>query len=64
MSEEPVVSHEGSDLEAQICALKDLDLLGLRDVWRSHWGAVPNLRSVGLLRRIIAWRLQAGEEGA
>ena len=36
---------------------------GLRGVWRHHWGAPPRLRSPELLRRAIAWRIQAAAFG-
>lgn len=39
--------------------LESLDLIALRDRWRALYGAAPLLRSPALLRRIIAWRLQA-----
>ena len=40
-------------------ALAGLDLEGLRAAWRTHYGAPPSLRSVELLRLLLAWRLQA-----
>ncbi|MBX9729016.1 MAG: DUF2924 domain-containing protein [Sphingopyxis sp.] len=40
-----------------------LDLEGLRDFWRGRFGAPPPLRSVELLRLMIAWRLQAALSG-
>jgi hypothetical protein len=40
-----------------------MDLEGLRQVWRAHWGAPPRLRSPELLRHAIAWRLQAAAFG-
>ena len=52
-----------ADLEAQVCALERMDLVGLRDFWRARWGREPRMRSVGLLRQIIAWRIQAEVEG-
>jgi hypothetical protein len=52
-----------SDVEADVRALEALDLAGLRQVWRDRWGLEPKLRSVDLLRRIIAWRIQAGMHG-
>lgn len=47
----------------QVRALADLDLVQLREVWRVHLGAPPKLRSVDLLRRLLAWRLQADAAG-
>jgi hypothetical protein len=49
--------------DKQVKALECLDLDGLRAVWRTHWGAPPPLRSVDLLRLLIAWRLQATAQG-
>lgn len=42
------------DLEA--ITHENLDQLRAR--WAKRWGSPPRLRSVALLRRIIAWRLQ------
>ena len=50
-------------LAREIAALEAMALDELRQVWRSHWGAPPPLRSVGLLRLTIAWRLQAQDLG-
>ena len=47
----------------QVEALARLDLDGLRTVWRRHWGPPPKLRSVELLRLMLAWRLQAALAG-
>jgi hypothetical protein len=47
----------------EVEALARLDLEGLRSVWRRHWGAPPKLRSVELMRLMIAFRLQAAALG-
>ena len=47
----------------EVQALTRLDLEGLRGVWRQRWGAPPRLRSPELLRRAIAWRIQAAAFG-
>lgn len=39
--------------------LASLDLEGLRSAWRTRYGPPPPLRSVGLLRLCLAWRIQA-----
>jgi hypothetical protein len=52
-----------SDVEAQVRALERMKLADLRDFWRGLWGAPPKLRSTELLRLIVAWRLQAANEG-
>ena len=43
--------------------LESLDLAALRAVWSRHWGEPPGLRSAGLLRLMLAWRLQAAAHG-
>jgi len=48
----------------EVCAFDEMGLNELREVWRAHWGPPPPLRSVGLLRLSLAWRLQAQELGA
>jgi hypothetical protein len=51
------MSHEAITEEVQ--ALERLDLEGLRDEWRRRCGPPPSLRSPDLLRRMLAWRIQA-----
>lgn len=47
-----------ADQEAR--RLETLDLAGLREVWRSQFGLPwPKHRSADLLRRLLAWRIQA-----
>ncbi|WP_242141144.1 DUF2924 domain-containing protein [Sphingomonas sp. TREG-RG-20F-R18-01] len=43
--------------------IADLDLVALRELWRQRYGAAPSLRSVPLLRRLLAWRIQAEAYG-
>ena len=43
----------------EVQALARLDLEGLREAWRSRYGAPPALRSAELLRLMLAWRIQA-----
>lgn len=42
--------------------LETAGLSELRAEWEQRFGAVPRLRSPDLLRRILAWRIQAAEE--
>jgi hypothetical protein len=49
------ISKELEDLLERIGRMR---LAELRELWRTRWGAPPRLRSVRLLRRLIAWRLQ------
>ena len=48
-----------SDLEAEVAALKQLNLHELRDKWRERFGAPPKVRSTEILRLLLAWRIQA-----
>lgn len=50
-------------LDAEVAALSNLDLEGLRAAWRQRYGPPPTLRSVELLRLMLAWRLQAAVHG-
>ncbi|MCW3780363.1 DUF2924 domain-containing protein [Defluviimonas salinarum] len=50
-------------LGPEIAALEPLDLDGLRAAWRAAYGPPPKLRSVELLRLVLAWRLQADAQG-
>lgn len=43
----------------EVGALANFDLEGLRTAWRARYGSPPSLRSVELLRLMLAWRLQA-----
>jgi len=55
------VSPESVDVQVQ--ALELLDLEGLRTEWRRRYGPPSKLRSVDLLRRMLAWRIQADTFG-
>lgn len=50
-------------LEDEVRALADLDLQQLRTIWTKHVGPAPKLRSVELLRLLLAWRIQAATLG-
>jgi hypothetical protein len=47
----------------EVEALAGLDLEGLRAAWRARYGAPPPIRSVELLRLMLAWRIQAAACG-
>jgi hypothetical protein len=49
--------------EVEIIHLDGLDLHELRDVWRHHLGAPPNIPSAELMRRWLSWELQARMQG-
>ena len=46
-------------VEAELDALQAMGLAELRAFWSARWGLAPRLRSKGLLRHMIAWRLQS-----
>ena len=46
-------------LETEVARIGGLDLEGLRSEWARLFGPPPKLRSVEMLSRLIAWRLQA-----
>ena len=50
-------------LHAQVKALEPLGLEDLREVWRKAYGPPPKLRSPDILRRLLAWKLQAAVHG-
>jgi hypothetical protein len=47
----------------EVRALTRLDLEALRHVWRRRFGPPPTLRSPDLLRRLLAWKIQAAALG-
>lgn len=55
MSEDAVMAEVGT--------LDALDLEALRAEWVRRYGAPPTLRSVPILRMVLAWRIQAGQLG-
>jgi len=50
-------------LDEEIRALKRLRLEELRSEWRRRYGGPPALQSADLLRRMLAWRIQAAIHG-
>lgn len=48
-----------ASIQQEVEALAALDLEGLRAAWRRRYGTPPRLRSIELLRLLLAWRLQA-----
>jgi Protein of unknown function (DUF2924) len=50
-------------VEDLVQGLETRDLEGLRAVWSAQLGPPPKLRSVELLRLMLAWRLQANVRG-
>lgn len=48
-----------ADVEELVTKIENLDLEGLRSLWRERYGAPPPLRSTPILRQLLAWRVQA-----
>lgn len=46
-------------VEQLVEEIEHLDLEGLRKFWGKRYGAPPPLRSVPILRQMLAWRVQA-----
>jgi hypothetical protein len=46
-------------IEVELRAVGTMPLNELRGLWATRWGQAPSLRSVDLLRSLIAWQLQA-----
>ncbi|MCA3643291.1 MAG: DUF2924 domain-containing protein [Methylobacterium sp.] len=53
------MKHRANSIEDEVRALAHLDLNGLRNRWSQQFGPPPKLRSVDLLRLMLAWRMQA-----
>ena len=59
----PRAASRESQITEDVRALASFDLEALRAEWRQRWGDAPCLRSPDLLRRMIAWRIQAAAFG-
>lgn len=46
-----------------VAALETMSLAELRTEWGRRYGAAPRHRAVDLLRRVLAWRIQADFHG-
>lgn len=49
--------------EAFLTNLETMPLEPLREEWRRRWGPPPAMRSVRLVRHLIAWRIQSARHG-
>jgi hypothetical protein len=54
------MEHGVENIVAKIAAM---DLEGLRKLWGKRYGAPPSLRSVPIIRMLLAWRVQAEASG-
>lgn len=51
------------NVSGAVARLADMDLKALRIEWERRYGVAPRHRSVDLLRRVLAWRIQADVHG-
>lgn len=49
--------------EEFLTSLETMPLASLREEWQRRWGLPPAMRSVRLVRHLIAWRIQAACHG-
>ena len=57
------MSRAKSKITRDVAALTTMALADLRKEWERRYGAAPRHRSVDLLRRVLAWRMQADVYG-
>ena len=57
------MSRLRSKITREVAALVDMPLKDLRREWERRYGAAPRHRSIDLLRRVLAWRIQADAYG-
>lgn len=57
------MSRRSSKVARDVSALTDMSLRELRTEWERRYGAAPRHRSAQLLRRVLAWRIQADVHG-
>ena len=50
-------------VQSDVAGLGSMGLHELRRIWRARFGEPPKLRSVELLRHLLAWRIQAAALG-
>lgn len=53
-----------ASIEDQVAAIGTMDLEALRSAWGERYDAPPSLRSVPIMRMLLAWRVQSDAWGA
>jgi hypothetical protein len=48
-----------TSVEEMVAAIAAMDLQSLRLAWGQRYGAPPSLRSVSIMRMLLAWRIQS-----
>lgn len=57
------MSRAKAKASREVAALAAMTLAQLRSEWERRYGAAPRHRSADLLRRVLAWRIQADLHG-
>jgi len=57
------MSRVSAKIAREVADLEGMTLLELRLDWERRYGAAPGHRSADLLRRVLAWRIQADAYG-
>lgn len=50
-------------VKAQIASVAEMPLKELRNLWKELYGSPPTIRAADLIRRVLAWRIQADAYG-
>ncbi|MFC4291435.1 DUF2924 domain-containing protein [Sphingorhabdus arenilitoris] len=50
-------------VKAEVAAIASMNLSELRALWRERFGDPPTIRAADLIRRVLAWRIQADAYG-
>lgn len=51
------------EIKAEVAAIASMNLNELRALWQERYGDPPTIRAAGLIRRVLAWRIQADAYG-
>lgn len=57
------MKRAGKTASAQVAALSNMSLTELRVEWQRRYGPPPRHRAADLIRRVLAWRIQADVHG-
>lgn len=52
-----------ASIEQLVAGIETMNLDELRSLWGKRYGAPPSLRSVPIMRMLLAWRIQAEAHG-
>lgn len=55
--------RRNASVKSAVAAIASMSLAELRSEWERRYGAAPRHRSADLIRRVLAWRVQADVHG-